>query len=80
MRIKGEVGIPVAWFAAGGHFDPGNPEMHPGPRRDGLLGGLPPNYIGRPEILSTVLALRYKLSDQETGSLMIHAGRDNFAC
>lgn len=73
-------GHKVAGMAAGGHFDPGQTNVHAGPYGVGHLGDLPALFVDAAGMaVHPVLAPRLKLSDLAGRSLMIHAGGDNYA-
>ena len=70
----------VAGLAAGGHFDPGKTGKHKGPNGMGHLGDLPVLYVDdRGRATRTSLASRFKTSDLEGRSVVIHAGGDNYS-
>ena len=73
-------GKPAAAMAAGGHLDPLKTDAHEGPYGKGHLGDLPALYVGIDGKASLpVLAPRLKVADIRGGSLMIHAGGDNYS-
>ncbi len=65
---------------AGGHYDPQNTGRHEGPNGNGHLGDLPTLSVNSSGAATTpVVAPRVQVTDLEGGSLMIHAGGDNYS-
>lgn len=72
-------GLPVAGFAAGGHFDPHHTGKHLGPEGNGHLGDLPVLVFDKDRKATLpVLAPRLKLKDVTGRAILITADGDKY--
>jgi Cu-Zn family superoxide dismutase len=74
-------GQPVAFGAAGGHYDPRNTGKHEGPQGSGHLGDLPTLEVGNDGTANvTVTAPHIKdVAGLKGKAVVIHAGGDNYS-
>ncbi len=69
----------VAAAAAGGHYDPTNAGTHTGPDGDGHKGDLPMIEVDSAGAQQEVTINGLSLNDLQNRSLVVHAGRDDYA-